>query len=102
MTCRNWESGVIVPIHVNSPAGSVYGNTDRTKYVTEARQADAADPASLVEASNPRTGQATRLDHARQSNILSLNETFSSTVPVPVKDGERLIDKGLEPWFFHG
>lgn len=100
MTCRNWESGVVIPILVDDSAGSEHEYANYVSAPTEARFADSADSTSLVQARSPEIGKASQLDRAKEFKIRSLQETFSSTIPVPVKDDRRLIDKGLEPWFF--
>lgn len=102
MTCRNWESGVVIPLHASKLAAREYGrsNMPQTSHNLHSQIADTENPASLTEAKYVQGEQESRLDHSGGFKGLSLNDTFSSMVPVPIKDDQRLVDKGLEPWFF--
>ena len=79
LTCRNWESGVVIPIPLD--------------------QVDASRIS--VNASGGSTGEQDLNELALDN--LSLKEVFSNVVPVPmVFPAEKMIDLSKSPWLFMG
>lgn len=122
MTCRNWESGVIIPITLAE--SEAFGDAtiddpwalkdmkDRAAEATNLMQRqDKAKPATSTMLGSARrdtptiakTAGKSRVNIAVAPNKPSLSEVFSRHVPVPIQyPAARHLDQQQDPWFFNG
>ncbi|KAK5084557.1 hypothetical protein LTR05_005635 [Lithohypha guttulata] len=121
MTCRNWESGVIIPITLaeSEAFGDATTNDpwalkdmkDRAAEATKLMQRqDKVKPATSTMLGSARrdtptiarTAGKSRVNIAVAPNKPSLSEVFSRHVPVPIQyPAARHLDQQRHPWFFN-
>ncbi|KAJ4195283.1 hypothetical protein NW767_002433 [Fusarium falciforme] len=129
MSCRNWESGVVVRVssrnsssssgissrgtttnsmaRANANAGSTSKNHHQSSAVLVSlsggsTEVKAAEAQARVQAGNP-SGEPDKGDtsHTQQQQVTDMG-IFDGTVPVPVRVPGRRYRAGEEPWFYSG
>ncbi|KAJ5280032.1 hypothetical protein N7478_005404 [Penicillium angulare] len=84
LNCRNWESGVLVPIITPIDTASDSGKRSESSFSEGTLQVGSESSTPKIEASNLPT------------------EIFQGTVPVPMKVPAPALSQSRPPWFFMG
>lgn len=130
MSCRNWESGVVVRVssrksssgissssigttnsmaRANANAGSTSKNHHQQSSAVlvslsgGSTEVKAAEAQARVQAGNP-SGEPDKggdTSHTQQQQVTDMG-IFDGTVPVPVRVPGRRYRAGEEPWFYSG
>ncbi|EEU39179.1 uncharacterized protein NECHADRAFT_94592 [Fusarium vanettenii 77-13-4] len=126
MSCRNWESGVVVRVssrnsssssssgissrgttnsmgRANANAGSTSSTSSTSSKNRQSSAVLAAEAQARVQAGNP-SGEPDKggdTSHTQQQQVTDMG-IFDGTVPVPVRVPGRRYRAGEEPWFYSG
>ncbi|KAF4975620.1 hypothetical protein FZEAL_7611 [Fusarium zealandicum] len=96
MSCRNWESGVVVrvsSIGSNSSAVSVS--------LSGSTKVKAAEAQAQAQAGNPSGEPDKGGDTSKPQELVTDMGIFDGTVPVPMRLPARRYRAGEEPWFYN-